>query len=222
MSEPTSRLDPFDAALVVGVLAAAAFAGMLMVIAHYTLLDYLAGIWLICAVLSGAAWLTLGTWTPRSSRTGGLLVLVAFIVIEAIALAPLVLVGWDVAGPRAVLGAGMATGMVFAGLVLTALLKPTTELEPIDTLTVFGMLVTGVVVTGVGLGLPLRLLWATPLLFVTGVLALHLVARVAASSPREDALSGGTVLFGCMSVLFAELTHYFTTMVRPDVDLWSA
>lgn len=85
---------------------------------------------------------------------------------------------------------------------------------------VFGLTAFALLMAAIGLGLPVGLVWAAPLITVTGVLVLDQTAKVATYVRRGQAAAGGTRLFGCLSLLFAEFVYYFVSMVRGESPLW--
>lgn len=213
-------LDPFDAAMLVGVVASGCFAMLIAGLVHFEIVHGVVALWPVFLAGSAVAWLTIDGWSPLSARPlRQVACLAAFVCIEALAITPLVAIGLEVAGVRAILGAALATGTICAGLSLFALMKPTTYLEPIDPLVVLGVTGLAVSMVGIGLGLPIGLVWAAPLIAVTGTLALDQIAGVAGFGPGQH-LAGGTRLFACASVLFAELVYYFVSMTRGEDLLW--
>ncbi len=221
MNRTSSSLDPYDAAVLVCVVASGVFGLLIAMIVRHELVHGLIGLWPVLLALSGVAWITVDTWAPCAvSRRRQIMSLVAFVCVQGLAVAPLVAVGWEVAGPRAVLGAALATGTMFAGLVVFALAKPTTYLEPIDPLVVLVLMALSVLAVGIGLGLPLGLLWATPVVAITGVMALDQTAAVAAYTKRGEGVAGGTRLFICVTVLFADFLYYFVAMAKTERSLW--
>lgn len=221
MTPTPPRLDPFDAAVITCLVASIAFALLIAGFVRWELVQGLLGLWPLFLALSGIAWLTIDAWAPMKAsplrQVGGL---AAFVAVEALASAPLVAVGWEVAGPRAILGAAAVTGMTFAALAVFSIIKPTTYLEPIDPLVVLLVIVFSIVLVGLGLHIPIGLVWATPLVGVTGVLALDQTAKVFAYTDAGQWAAGGTRLFACVSVLFAEFIYYFVSMVRGEECLW--
>jgi len=173
-------------------------------------------LWPLFLAASVVGWATIDAWSPLSARPWRQVgALAAFVCVEALAVTPLVAVGWEVAGARAILGAVLATGATCMGLTVFALLKPTTYLEPIDPFVVLGIMGLAVSMVGIGLGLSVGLVWAVPLIAVSGTLALDQIASVTAFGPGQH-IAGGTRLFACASLLFAELVYYFVSMTRGD------
>jgi hypothetical protein len=212
----TRPFDPFGAAVLVCGVALGSLAMLVAGLVGFELVHGVMALWPVFLAASAVAWLTIDAWSPLSARPWRQVgALVAFVCVEALALTPLVAVGWEVAGARAILGAVLATGATCAGLTVFALMKPTTYLEPIDPLVVLGVMGLAVSMVGIGLGLPIGLVWAVPLIAVTGTLALDQIASVAVFGPGQH-IAGGTRLFGCASVLFAELVYYFVSMTRGE------
>ncbi|MCX4246000.1 hypothetical protein [Paraliomyxa miuraensis] len=213
-------LDPLDAAVIVFVVACAGFGLLVSALVHFEVVDRILPLWPLFLAVSAVAWMTLDVWSPPSASPGPQVIrLVAFVCVEALAAAPMVALGWELAGPATVVGAALAAGATCAGLVVFALLKPTTYLEPIDPLIALGIMGLVVATVGLGLGLPLRLVWAVPLLGLTATIALREIASVAGFGPDQH-VAGGTRLFACGAVLFAQLLHYFVSMARADDLVW--
>lgn len=215
--------DPFDRAVLVNAAASTVFGGLIVTVLRLDLVHAIVGLWPVFLALSAIAWLMIDTWSPREAPPRRQLVaLAAFVGLEALAVAPLVALGWELAGSTPILGAAMATAMTFAALAVFALLKPTTYLEPIDPLIVVGLLAAIVLLVGLGLGLPLGLVWATTFIGVTAVLALDQIAKEAVHARAGEVTASATRLFACVSVLFAEFVYYFAAMVRPEGLLWQS
>jgi hypothetical protein len=85
---------------------------------------------------------------------------------------------------------------------------------------VLGIIVFATLTARIGLKLPVALVWASPLIGVTGVLALDQIAKVAAYTGPGESVAGGTRLFACVSVLFAEFVYYFVSAARGEGFLW--
>ncbi len=221
MTNEPRKLDPFDAAVLVCVSASGAFGLLIAAIVRAQIADFLLPVWPILLALSAIGWITIDRWSPRhASRWRQLAGLAVFVCIEALAAAPIAAIGWEVAGARAVLGAGLATGATFAGLVVFALVKPTSDVEPTDPLVILALITTALVVAGVGLGLPLGIVWAAPLIGITSVFVLSEIANVAVHTGRGEATTGGTRLFACVGVLFGEFLYYFVSMADAQDSLW--
>ena len=216
------RLDPFDAAVLVCLIASTVFGLVIAVVVHFEVGHAVLVLWPVLLALSGVAWMTIEMWVPTdASLRRQALGLLALVAVQALAAAPIVALGWEVAGGHPVLASAGATGLVFAGLCVFAIIKPATEVEPIDPLVVLALVVFATLMMGLGLGLPVRFVVAAPVVAVTGILALGEISKVAAYGTGA-AVAGGARLFSCVSVLFGEFLYYFVSLTRGDAWLWDA
>lgn len=214
------RLDPFDASLLVCVGAVAVFGLLVAVVAGTEAMHGAYLVWPLFLALSAVGWAKIDSWAPTDAPSLRMAAaLLAFVTVEALAVAPLVDAAWNGAGPRAVAAAGIATGLLFAGLVTRALLKPITELQVVDLLIAPGLVMAATFFTAIAVGLPLRLAPMSGLVGLSGLLALAEISRVFSYVGRGQAWAGGARLFACVTVLFAELVVNFGTLVRGDAFL---
>ncbi len=183
-------------------------------------------VWPLFLALSAVGWATIDSWAPTDAPALRMAAaLLGFVTIEALAVAPVVDAAWDVAGPCSVIGAGIATGMLFAGLVTRALLKPATELEVVDLLVAPGLVMAATFLAALAVGLPLRLAPMSGLIGLSGLLALGEIGRVFSYVRAGQGWAGGARLFACVTLLFAELVVHFGTVVRGDAffeALWTS
>ncbi len=219
------RLDPFDASLIVCVAAVVVFGLLVALVAGTEAMHRAYLLWPLLLALSAVGWGTIDSWAPTDASALRMApALLGFVTIEALAVAPLVDAAWDVGGPWSVLGAGIATGVLFAGLVTRALLKPTTELQLVDLLVAPGLVMAATFLAAVAVGLPLRLAPMSGLIGLSGLLALGEISKVFSYVGAGQAWAGGARLFACVTLLFAELVVHFGTLVRGDAffeTLWA-
>lgn len=220
------RLEPFDASLLVCVVAVAVFGLLVAVLTGTESMHRAYLVWPLFLALSAVGWATIDTWAPTDAPALRMApALLGFVTIEALAVAPLVDTAWDVGGPRSVLGAGIATGVLFAGLVTRALLKPTTELQVVDLLVAPGLVMAATFFAAVAVGLPLRLAPMSGLIGLSGLFALREISSVFSYVGAGQAWAGGARLFACVTLLFAELVVHFGTAVHGDAffeTLWAS
>lgn len=211
------RLDPFDASMMTCLLAVTVFGLLVALVVGTETLHRAYMLWPLLLALSAVGWATIDRWAPTGASALRMVpTLLGFIALEAFAVAPLVDSALDVAGPNAVLGATIASGLLFAALVTRALLKPTTELQLVDLLLAPALVMTATFFAALVLGLPLRLAPMSGLIGLTGVLVLREIGKVFSYVGPGHAWAGGARLFACAALLFAQLVAHFGTVVYGD------
>lgn len=200
--------------MLVCVVATIGYAGLAAAAVWSELVHAIIPWWPLFAAASLLGWISLDVWSPRQAGPARqVAALVAFVGLQVLATSPLVAMGLELGGPRVIAGAGIVTLAVFAALTVFALAKPTTYLEPIDPLVVLAILVGVTVIVALGLHLPARFAWGAAAIGLTGIFVLREISNTFAYVGPGEHVAGGTHLFACISVLFAELVYYFTALV---------
>ncbi len=138
--EGPSGIPPLEAALAVFAAAALGLGAWMLWLIRVEIGASLLPWWPLLAGLNFVAWVTQDSWAPwEASRPRSVATLVLFVALLPVALLPLAALAWEVGGATLVAGAALAALLCVVAMVVLALLKPTSELQPVDVVVLIGV-----------------------------------------------------------------------------------